>query len=392
MRSRSPFALALLASMTSAGAAAFVACDERPVAAILDPDAEAPPAPPPPPQMPPPPPVDAGQDAGLDCTKDFQPDGLPVHLACTGLYADFAAKTIAAENVFYKPANEFWSDGAEKRRFLYLPPGATIDITDFDAWKMPNGTKVWKEFTVDGKLTETRIFWKSATGTWNHTAYVWNEAATDAIRNDYGVLVAREDGGAPYEIPNNAQCTFCHDNRTDELLGVDALGLGLPGAQGVTLATLAAANRFSSPPPTTSLALPEDATGKAVAALSFVQTNCGGVCHQQGGFAGVMNMRIYAAQIMDGGADAGGPLDIYTNAVCQDATTRGNPFDGGTTIRRIEGGDPTDSLLSYLSGRRVPNDGTPSATEQMPPLVTRRVPTAGHQALDDWIAALPPCP
>jgi hypothetical protein len=354
-------------------------------------------APPPPlPVLPAPPaPDDAGRDAGRACENDIQGDGLAAHLDCTGLYADFAARTIAPANRFYKPASEFWSDGAVKQRWLYLPPGGAIDVSKLDAWKMPIGTTAWKEFRVDGKLVETRMYRKRSAIAWAHTTYRWNADETDATRLDTGELVARGDGGAPYEVPNAGQCSYCHDNRDDEMLGVDAVGLGLPGAQGITLASLAAEGRLSPAPPATAFAIPDDGTTKAAEAIGFLHTNCG-ICHAAGGFAGTetgLYLRVLVSQLLaDAGSDASaeaGALDVYTSAVCQVAQ-RGLP-DGGP-ILRIAGGDPSSSLISILSGNRVAPGTEPNATEQMPPIVSRVVPAQGQASLDAWIVALPPCP
>jgi hypothetical protein len=32
----------------------------------------------------------------------------------------------------YDPSLSMWADGAEKRRFIRLPPGTTIDTSDMD--------------------------------------------------------------------------------------------------------------------------------------------------------------------------------------------------------------------------------------------------------------------
>ena len=75
-----------------------------------------------------------GADASIDAAVDRQrpePDPDPVDasvtgpalLSQTGLYADFAARTVAADLFTYAPRYEFWADGAEKSRWLYLPPG-----------------------------------------------------------------------------------------------------------------------------------------------------------------------------------------------------------------------------------------------------------------------------
>ena len=42
----------------------------------------------------------------------------------------------------FLPRWQLWSDEAVKRRWIWLPPGSTIDTTNMDHWKFPVGTKV----------------------------------------------------------------------------------------------------------------------------------------------------------------------------------------------------------------------------------------------------------
>jgi hypothetical protein len=335
----------------------------------------------------PPPPVDAGDAGKRDCKADELADGLWVHLDCAGLYSDFATKTISADAKPYTPGVEFWSDGAVKSRFLYLPPGAKIDISDFDDWKFPAGTRVWKEFKVGGKRIETRLYIKSATD-WRHTTYRWNDAETDAVRKDSGEKVATAGGGAPYEIPNTGHCDACHTGKTDQLLGVEAVSLGLATAKGITLATLAAEGRFDRTPPTTTITIPNDQGGTAAPALGWLHANCG-ACHSQNGISGTdLVWRLRVAQIMpDGGTTTVDQLDSWTTAVNKAAT---RPDVDAGALLRITGGSPAQSLSSVLSGRRAAVGSDPDPTVQMPPLVTRKVDVAGQKLLDDWITQIPP--
>ena len=338
-----------------------------------------------------PPKVDAADAAPKrDCTADQLADGLWKHLECAGLYSDFASKTIAADAKPYTPGVEFWSDGAVKSRFLYLPPGAKIDITDFDEWKFPAGTRVWKEFVVDGKRVETRIYVKSKDDDWRHTTYRWNETETDAVRKDDGEKVKRASG-SPYEVPTTSQCDACHGGKTDQLLGVEAISVGLPTAKGITLATLAAEGRFNKTPPVTAITIPNDHNGTAAPALGWLHANCGS-CHGKDGISGTdLVWRLRVSQIVpDGGAGTVQALDSWTTAVNK-ASNRFD-FDAGVGVPylRIAGGSPSVSLASILSGRRVPDNLEPNTNDQMPPLVTRRVDVAGHKLLEDWITQIPP--
>lgn len=335
--------------------------------------------------------VDAADAAPKrDCAADQQADGLWKHLECAGLYSDFASKTIAADAKPYTPGVEFWSDGAVKSRFLYLPPGTKIDITDFDEWRFPVGTRVWKEFVVDGKRIETRIYVKTADREWHHTTYRWNETETDAVRKDDGEKVKRASG-SPYEVPTTSQCDGCHDGKVDRLLGVEAVSLGLPAAKGITLATLAAEGRFNRTPPVTTVTLPNDNNGTAAPALGWLHANCGS-CHSKDGLSGTdLLWRLRAAQLApDGGAATVQQLDSWTTAVNVPSTRIDFDAGVGVSYLRIAGGSPSTSLASILSGHRVPDTLEPNSTDQMPPLVTRRVDVAGHKLLDDWITQVPP--
>ena len=326
-----------------------------------------------------------------DCVADLQADGVQMHLDCTGLYSDFAAKTIAPDNKPYQPGVEFWSDGAVKSRFLYLPPGAQIDITSFDEWSFPNGTKVWKQFKVGGKLIETRMFFKTM-GAWHHTTYRWNDAETDAVRKDNGEKVTIPGQSAVYEIPNTGQCDYCHGGRTDQLLGVEAVSLGLATAQGVTLASLTTGGRLSATPPATAITIPEDGTLKAAAALGWLHANCGG-CHNQNPNAAAqfvgLRFLLSASQLANVASPAAvTDTDAWKTGVNIDSTRQ--DVDAGVPYKRIAPGDPTHSLASILSGRRATGVEEPSPIIQMPPLVTRQVDTTGHALLDAWITLLPP--
>ena len=324
---------------------------------------------------------------GRDCAADKEADGMQKHLDCTGLYAHLASKTVAAENKAYTPAIEFWSDGAEKSRWVHLAPGAKIDISNFDEWKLPNGTKLWKEFRLGGKRIETRLYAKEK-DSWRHTTYRWNAAETEAVRKDNGEKVPVA-GKPDYEVPSSEQCGLCHLGRKDPVLGFDAVSLGLPGAQGMTLAALAADGRFSTTPPATTLALPNDHNGTAAPAIAWMHANCGS-CHNSNDNAGAAFTQLFLlirpSQLL---ADAGTvqDLDSYKSTV-NAQSTRPN-VDAGVSYVRIVPKDPSSSIVSILSGRRATGSEEPNSAIQMPPLVTRAVDPQGHDLLDAWINALP---
>ena len=338
--------------------------------------------------------ADPGDAAPRGCDGDRAADGMWQHLKCAGLYEDFTARRVDPALRAYKPALELWSDGAEKRRWIFLPPGTKIDTSNMDEWVFPNGTRVWKEFALDKKRVETRLYEKGSDGAWRHTSFRWADDESDAVRSDNGEKIAR--GGPdvpPYEIPTANQCNDCHGGRKDKVLGFEAVSLGLPGAEGLTLAALVAGGLVSDPPPATVLAFPEDGTASAPA-LAWMHVSCG-ACHNRSSGASGKNSNVYtlarASQLLDqdGGGATVQSLDAYVSTVGR-ATSVEIPDGGGAMFSVIKAGDPGASLASYLSGRRVGPTGNPNPKEQMPPSVTRLVDAKGHALLDTWIRALPP--
>jgi hypothetical protein len=330
--------------------------------------------------------ADAAPDSGAIESRPIVCDDaalLPTDLRCTGLYSNFGTKQLSPEAREFSPGLSLWSDGASKRRFLSLPPGSQIDTSNMDEWVFPVGTKVWKEFARDGKTIETRLFAKEAPGRWIYTTYVWDKDATRATRLDTGL----EGALGTYEIPSKLHCSQCHNGHADRLLGLEAISLGLPAAQGVTLTTLTSEGRLSVPPKATSLTLPGDE--KEQRALGYLHVNCGITCHSPNGagtasFTGML-LRLSAKALLDpdGGAALATETDAYKTTIkmpLASAQFVDDPRYVG--FQRIAPGDPDKSLLLAAISARGKN--------QMPPIVSHEVDTAGVQTLREWIAALPP--
>ena len=106
---------------------------------------------------------------------------LPTHLAETGLFAPDGSGAIAAGNRPFSPQYPLWTDGAAKRRWVYLPAGTTIDASNPRQWEFPVGTRFWKEFSFAGRRVETRVLWKTSDAGWLAGSYVWNKDGTDAV-------------------------------------------------------------------------------------------------------------------------------------------------------------------------------------------------------------------
>jgi hypothetical protein len=329
-------------------------------------------------------PQEAATDTGatVDCSNDDAGDGLPLDLQCTGLYSDWASKTVATANVYYKPAYVLWSDNANKARYMYLPPGTKIDTTDMDNWVFPVGTKVWKEFALGPQRVETRLLMKTAAG-WIWTSYRWTaDGETGATQLNAGETNVN---GTSYEIPAHSKCIQCHGGASDMLMGFDVINLGSSGAVGLSLSTLIAANQLTSNPPA-SVEIPEDSTGLARAPIGWLHSNCGVACHNANPnalAAGTgLYMKISGAQIIAGaGSTTTSQLITYVTAV--NVVPNMQPF-ASEGFRRIAPGNPSLSLIPTLdSARNNPN------IPQMPPIVSHIADTTDVTALEAWISALP---
>jgi hypothetical protein len=327
---------------------------------------------------------EAGPEAAAlpDCTSDEASDGLPNDLFCTGLYSDWASKTVAAINVAFTPGYVLWSDNANKARYMYLPPGTQIDTTDMDNWVFPVGTKVWKEFALGPLRVETRIFEKTAGG-WLWATYRWTaDGESGATRLDTGETNVN---GTSYEIPSHGQCQQCHGGRPDKLLGFDVINLGASTAVGMSLGSLIDANVFTTNPPR-SVEIPEDRTGHARASLGWLHSNCGVACHNSNpaalAYGTGLFLKTSGAQIIAGGGTTKtSDLDPYVTAVGVAPNMQLFATEG---FRRIVPGHPEISLIPTLDGSR----NNPSVP-QMPPIVSHIADTRDVQALVTWIASMP---
>src|SRR5919106_788389 len=108
-------------------------------------------------------------------------DLAPARLSDTGLYAADTPGVVDARNRPFSPQYPLWSDGATKRRWVYLPPQTTIDASNLREWDLPVGTRFWKEFSFSGRRVETRLLWKASAARWVFASYIWNANQTEAV-------------------------------------------------------------------------------------------------------------------------------------------------------------------------------------------------------------------
>ena len=292
---------------------------------------------------------------------------LPQRLSETGLYTDLATEQLAPDVFAYTPQFPLWSDGADKQRWIQLPPGSQIDTSDPDEWRFPDGTRLWKEFAASGVKIETRLLEKRGPrdADWIPISYVWNADDSEAIAAPLGDIDARATG---HDVPAAGECLACHGGRQSFVLGFSAIQLAAPAAPGdLDLAGLVDQGRLTNPP-TAPPVVPGDAT--VAAALGYLHANCGH-CHNQ------TRPAHDGARCFDPQNDLDFSLSVGALATPADTATY------RTVVGKdIEPGDPGASKVVVLMSRR-------GFLRQMPPLATTRVDDEGVAMLRRWIEGLP---
>lgn len=286
------------------------------------------------------------------------PAVMPAHLSETGLYTDIAAKTLNPRLVEFAPNNVLWSDGAQKLRWYQLPGGAVIDSTDMNHWLLPVGTKLFKEFSLDGKRLETRLIWRVAdTGDRERDtlvgSFLWNDDESDATFVSDGAENVR---GTEHDVPAADTCWKCHVGEPGHALGFSALQLG-------DVSKLPLSNKPTG-------ATPYEAPN---AALGYMHANCGH-CHNPSGSAWADSAMVLRLDVDEHDAAT---TQIYQTTVgvdLQQWTNRG-------FTKRIVPGDPDNSAIFYRMGQRAMN-------VQMPPLATEKTDPAGIALVQEWIDSL----
>lgn len=311
----------------------------------------------------------------------------PARLADTGLYADPTTKTLAPGVFPFSPQYPLWSDGAVKRRWIRLPAGRAIDASDPDAWVLPIGTRIWKEFAFARRI-ETRYMERTASGEWLYATYRWNEEETEAtLAPARGVKRAAESRpGVPYGLPSVADCRACHESGAAPVLGFAALQLSSdrdplaphatpPEPGSVDLEELLRRGLVAGLPATIAAHAPRvrAETPTARAALGYLHGNCAG-CHNGRGPLASLDFSLEVAVA---------PAHTQMQAALRTATGHTAKFQPAASMQllRIAAGAPDASLLVRRMASR-------QAILQMPPLGTHRVDQEALTLVEAWIRDL----
>ncbi|HKQ72001.1 MAG TPA: hypothetical protein VJT73_21800 [Polyangiaceae bacterium] len=305
----------------------------------------------------------------------------PLVLACTGLYGDegehWFSRALGNGVYAFDPGYHLWSDGMDKARFIYLPPGTAIDGRNPNEWKFPVGTKFWKEFSYRGKRIETRYLEKTPDGDWFRTTYRFDADESTAKELTSGELHVPGTDHDSYEIPTQIDCGSCHVGRRDGILGFEAIALSSEKATGLTFGLLKRLGLIENAPERP-LIVPGGATERA--ALGYLHMNCGVACHNENREAFAwwsgLHMRLEAE-------DLGSVIATNTWKTAVGVTSYSVAPDRKHFFARIAPGEPSKSAIPYRDAER-------ETLLQMPPLATHVIDREGLAIVRKWIAEMAP--
>jgi uncharacterized repeat protein (TIGR03806 family) len=283
----------------------------------------------------------------------------------------------------------FWSDGAEKKRWICVPPGEVIHFEPTGEWKFPPGTIFVKHFELATnesnparvRRLETRLLVCDDSGEVYGATYKWRPDNSDAdlletnLTEDVTIRTAKGTRTQQWYYPNRTDCLTCHTANAGLVLGVKTRQLNrvFDYADGKHENELVAwrnkglfdshfsdaeAKHFSRLAP-----LDDEARSLEDRARSYLDANCA-QCHRPNGTVANFDARYDTPP--DDQNIIGGHVLIDER------------IDGARVVARH------DVWRSILLMRVDTTDAY-----KMPPLARNKVDEHGVKLLRDWIESLP---
>jgi uncharacterized repeat protein (TIGR03806 family) len=298
-------------------------------------------------------------------------DSMPAKLSAFGLFdGNDPARPVAS--FAYTLRTTLFSDYADKRRFVSLPPGQKARVGDDGTVQFPVGTVLVKSFgwadVNGGRPVETRLLIHRASG-WVALPYVWDADGRDAILKVAGARVPvtfRAPGGQvqtiSYAVPNKNQCKECH-SLNGALVPIGPKARNMVAADAAWYFTNPAALKPTMPRWDDAASAPLDARARA-----YLDVNCAH-CHNPAGSASNSGLFL--------GYDVGDAkmLGIGKRPVAAGRGSGGRDF-------AIAPGDPDASIMIYRLESTEPGVA-------MPEVGRGTVHREGAALLRQWIASMP---
>ena len=314
---------------------------------------------------------------------------MPLLLSQTGVFKD-ARNLVHADGLIpYDLIVPFWSDGAQKNRWVSIP-AAKVEFSPNGEWKFPAGTVFVKTFELPmdahdpgaRRRLETRILVTDDAGGVYGVDYKWRPDNSDADLLSAGVSEAIPITTASGEMrsqtwyyPSRQDCLTCHNARAGGVLGIKTRQMNHDFAypSGVVDNELRTWNHLGlfntqikdADLPTFATLAPGADESRSIEdrARSYLDANCAH-CHQPGGTVANFDARFDT------------PLDqqqLVNGPVLID--------QGIDKPRIIAPHDPWRSI-AYM---RVDTTGE----IRMPPLARNTIDEKGVKLLNEWIMSMP---
>jgi len=311
---------------------------------------------------------------------------LPPTLAEAGAFADLATLTPYEGIEAYDVNLPFWSDGAKKQRWFYVPPESTIGFHPTNSWTFPSGSVWIKHFDLElikgvpesKRRLETRFLVRDDKNGVYGITYRWDDTQTTATLVPEGgqdeVFQIYEGGVVRQQVwryPSRAECLVCHNAQAGLVLSFNTpqLNRDFDFVNGVTDNQIRALNHagyFTSLPGVGfySLRALAQITNETISVeqrvRSYLAVNCA-PCHQPNGSAlGFFDARLFGSltstKLVDG---------LLVNH-------GGNPDNRVVTPGSLE----RSMLLQRISKRGL---------GQMPPLASTVVDAQAVNLISCWI-------
>jgi uncharacterized repeat protein (TIGR03806 family) len=299
-------------------------------------------------------------------------EGMPRQLSDYRFFADPRAQQPIPYVFPYALNTPLWSDGAEKLRFIYLPPGTRLEADGEGLLTFPVGAAIIKTFAfgegADRRLIETRVLLHRADG-WVALPYRWNAEQTDATLALAGGridLVTPAGEASSYAIPNKNQCKTCH-SKDGQVIPIGPKARNLSAEWLESMVEAGTLDRM----PDGAGQMPDwrtHATGPAAPlARAYLDVNCAH-CHQPGGGASNSGLDLRWEQ------DDPHAIGIFKRPVAAGRGAGGHEFS-------ILPGAPDKSILLYRMDSAEPGIA-------MPELGKSSVDKDGVAVVRRWIAEM----
>lgn len=316
----------------------------------------------------------------LDPTSVADEASLPSKLSASGCgQSDNAFEP--PDNVYAYDINvPFWSDGADKERFMALPKNASLALNANGHLDAPTNSVFIKRFTRNDAEVETRLFMRLQDGTWAGFTYAWDANVKDGILVPAAGAVSQLADGTSWRFPSRTECLACHSNVAGGSLGtvVGQFNIDVQKSSGASVNQLSAMTQVGI---LTGLAQDAIASQQKfispwdesqtldLRARTYLHVNCA-FCHQPGGNGlGVQDLRL---------TDQG----LSSMKVCNVTPSYGT--FGLTNAKLVAPGSADQSIVPV---RMLKTD-----TSRMPTISSDIVDQNGVNLIRDWVNQIASCP